>query len=245
MFKSIFNQENLISVANERKKQKFKAGYDGMSMEGASAWLRINAARLIRDIKSEDYSPMPAIGFKTAKTSGGYRSLVRITAIDTVLQTAINNSLIEECEKIFFNCNMAFRPDRGVYTALKRYVDFANKYSFVVKIDISNCYDDINHAVLSEALPRFIRDGHISSLIMKFVKTPVYVDKEITETEKGLLQGMPLSPTLCNIYMHSLDEYLESFKIPSIRYADDIALFANTLSEAKEVCEKVIKTTFD
>lgn len=238
MFKSIFNQENLISIANERKKRKFKAGYDGMSMEGASGWLYINSARLIRDIKSGDYSPMPAVGFKTAKTNGGYRNLVRITAIDTILQTAINNALIEECEKTFLNCSMAFRPERGVYTALKQYVDFANKYSFVVKIDISNCYDNIDHEILSDTLPHFVGDEHIRNLIMKFVKTPVYSDKEITKTEKGLLQGMPLSPTLSNVYMHSFDEFSEALSIPCIRYADDIVLFASTLTEAKSICDK-------
>ncbi len=241
MFKTIFDQENLTAVAKERKKRKFKPGYDGMSMDGAGAWLFINSKRLIRDIKAKEYFPMPALGFNTAKTSGGYRSLVRLTAIDTVLQIAVNNALIPECEKIFSDCSMAFRPGRGVYTALKRYVDLAGKYSFAGKIDILNCYGNIDHEILSNTLPNFIQDECINDLIMKFVKTPVCADKEITETEKGLLQGMPLSPTLCNIYMHSLDEFLTNSEIPCIRYADDIVLFANSLNEIKSICEKAIK----
>lgn len=50
-----------------------------------------------------------------------------------------------------------------------------------------------------------------------------------------MLQGSSLSPLLCNIYLHSLDKKLEDAKIPFVRYADDIVLFADdaeSLSQA-------------
>jgi len=117
LLRDLLSKEDLYDQALELKKKKFKPGYDGMSIDGAASWIFINGDRLCKDILRGDYRPMPAMGFHTAKTSGGYRRLVRLSAIDTVLQTWLKAVLEPTFEGMFCDNSMAYRPGRGVHTA--------------------------------------------------------------------------------------------------------------------------------
>lgn len=238
MLKDLMTKERFYMQAKDLKKKRFKPGYDGMSMEGAASWLFINGDRLRKDILSGDYSPMPAIGFRTAKHDGSFRQLVRLTAIDLVLQTILNTCLSSLFEETFHDSSMAYRPGRGVHTALERYVSLAGEYSYAGKLDITACFDHIDHGILKSSLRTRLQDEAMIRLIMSFVTTPLSVDREIVIPERGLWQGMPLSPLLCNIYLHSLDMFLETNGIAFIRYADDLVLFGNSLAEINKSVER-------
>lgn len=228
----LLSKEDLYEQAKELKKKKFKPGYDGMSMDGAASWIFINGDRFCKDILRGDYRPMPAVGFKTAKTSGGYRQLVRLSAIDTVLQTWLNSVLSPTFEKMFCDNSMAYRPGRGVHTTLERYVLLANQKKHVAKLDVSASFDNIDHSTLKRKLAEYLQDEETVRLIMSFVTMPLFADGALETPEKGILQGMPLAPLLCNIYFHSVDLFLQQNQIDFIRYADDIVLFADTYAEA-------------
>lgn len=231
MLKDIITKDNLIETARELSARKFKPGYDGMSMKGAYAWITVNGERLCRDIFNGHYRPMPATGFRRAKVNGGFRQLARLTAIDTVVQTQLNKTLSEEAEKSFSDNSFAYRRGRGIHSALERYVDLAGQYKFAAAIDLRSCFSNIDHSKLEEKIGEFFKNNEICGLMMQFVRTPVSADNEITEPEKGILQGMPLSPLMSNVYLHSLDKFLESEGLQFIRYADDIVIFGNTASE--------------
>jgi CRISPR-associated endonuclease Cas1 subtype I-B len=132
---------------------------------------------------------------------------------------------------------MAYRPARGVNTALQHYIGLANRNKFAAKLDVSSCFPNLPHDALRTQLERHLDDDALVSLIMSYVKIPICIDGEICENKKGILQGMPLSPLLCNVYMHSLDELLEKNGISFIRYADDIVLFADTLEDINAHCD--------
>lgn len=234
IIKDIITKDALIETAKILSARKFKPGYDGMSMKGAYAWITVNGERLCRDIYNGNYRPMPATGFRTAKINGGFRQLSRLSAIDTVVQTLLNERLSEIAEEVFSEQSFAYRKGRGVHSALERYVDLAGQYKFVASIDIRSCFSNIDHTKLDEKTGSFYNDKKLCELMMCFAKTPVFSDNEITEPEKGILQGMPLAPLMCNIYLHSLDAYFEERGVQFIRYADDIVIFGNTVSELSE-----------
>ena len=66
----------------------FKPGFDSMTADALVIWLEINGDGLARDLLSGRYKPLPAIGTNIAKKHGGYRRIVRLTALDTVIQQA-------------------------------------------------------------------------------------------------------------------------------------------------------------
>lgn len=235
MLRNILSKEELYNQALALKKKRLKPGYDGMSIEGAASWIFINGDRLCKDILRGDYRPMPAMGFRTAKTSGGYRQLVRLSAIDVVLQTWLDSVLEPTFEETFSDNSMAYRQGRGVHTALERYVLLSNQKKHVAKLDVSACFNNIDHLILENKLTEYLQDEEMVRLIMSFVKLPLSIDGTLEAPDKGIFQGMPLAPLLCNIYFHSVDEFLQRKGVDFIRYADDIVLFADTYVEASEL----------
>ena len=143
MLKKIVNKEKLLDCVALLKKKKFTPGFDGMSMEGAGSWLYINGERLCRDVLAGDYKPMPATGFRTAKHSGGYRCITRLTDIDTVLKNVLLQELSPDAEAVFSESSFAYRPGKGVTVALERYVALANQNRLVTKFDFQACFDQI------------------------------------------------------------------------------------------------------
>ena len=56
----------------------------------------------------------------------------------------------------------------------------------------------------------------------------------------GVSQGMPISPLLCNVYLHELDcKVLQRARRPLVRYADDFIVLAHTQEEAERSQEMV------
>jgi len=234
LLKKIITKEKILAYAAEIKKKRIKPGFDGMSADGAYAWLTINNERVYKELINTTYKPMPAIGFRTAKMNGGFRQLSRITVIDYVIQGLLNRELSDRAEGSFSDNSFAYRTGRGVHKALERYVSFANKYPCVVKLDCSSCFSNIDHAILERSIQSFFNDESLTSLLMAFVKTPLSIDGEIVESTRGLLQGMPLSPLLSNVYLHSADLFLTEKGIPFIRYGDDTVIFAQSINEATQ-----------
>ena len=235
MSKMIFSVEDLNRACeNLKSKKKFSPGFDKMTAEAASVWLKINGVKLCKQLNSGKYEPLPAQGFTTAKMEGGYRSLAKLTAIDTIVQDVILEKLFAECEKRFSEHSHAYRKGRGTGTALSAYCKYATDFMFASKTDLKSCYDNIDHMILEKDLTEFFSSKKTVGLLMSYARMPVITDGELRQRERGILQGAPISGMLCNIYLHGLDMELEQQGIPFLRYADDIVIFAVNQSEIKK-----------
>ncbi len=239
MMKQIANEEYLLDKARLLETKNFKPGADGMSASGAVTWVDINGKRLCRELNKGYYEPMPAVAFTSAKKNGGYRRLAKLTAIDSVVQYAVADAIAEICEAEFSPKSFAYRKGRGVGEAVELYCINARNYRLAAKIDPVACFDNIDYGVLEEAVADAVQDGKVTSLIMKFARMPYIENGVAVQPEKGILQGAPLSPVLCNIYLNRLDAYLEENNIEFIRYADDIVIFANSLNEIRKSADKI------
>ncbi len=240
MLKKIISEEALLQTAELLAKKKSRAGFDGMTPESAYSWIYTNSERLQRDIIKGNYRPLPAISFRSAKTNGKFRTLVRLSAVDSVLQTVLNNALSSVADAHFSDSSFAYRSERGVDRAVKRYVQLADCHRLAGKLDFNSCFTNIDHSVLEKKLIELFNDKKLCELLMLFVKTPVYVDGQIVENDKGLLQGMPLSPLLSNVYFDIADKYMEQANIPFVRYADDIVFFADTLTDIRKRSSEIL-----
>ena len=177
---------------------------------------------------------MPASGSYTAKADGSYRQLSRLTAIDTIIQTVLADKLADCCAESFSKHSFAYQKGKNVRTALNGFCEYASKYPYVTQIDIRDCFDNIDHSILENALNLFFFNHETGGLLMDYAKIPIIIDGHITDRKKGVLQGMPISGMLCNIYLHSLDQTLEDQGIPFLRYADSIVVFAETMPQVQK-----------
>ena len=241
MWKEHLKAENLRQKAAELRQQGFKPGCDDMTAKSAELWITINGESLLKDLNHGSYVPMPAMGFRTAKVDGSFRTLTRLTAIDMIIQRAFLDALSEDCENRFSEFSYAYRRNRGQAAALAKYCEYGTAYRFAAKVDPADCYGSMDHQVLRTALDDFFHDKTLTSQLMRFAMMPILEDGMLRERDRGIPQGLPLGPLLCNIYFHTMDKYMESQGIVFLRYADDIVLFANDRAFLSEA----VKTTGD
>ena len=105
---------------------------------------------------------------------------------------------------------------------------FKQKKRYALRLDIRNCFNEIDHALLEQRLkdsglftPRFVR--LLGNQTWQYFKAH----------KKGIPQGYPLSSLLLNLFLMPFDAQLSKQGYLYYRYADDIALFFESPDEAK------------
>ena len=238
--KDILTLDDLLEQAAVQRDKKARPGLDGMAGKDSLLWMQINGKRLLEEILSCRYEPVPAMSYTIAKQFGSYRRISVLSVIDRIVQACVLKSLNDECEQFFSDSSFAYRPGKGVGAALQAYCTLAGKYSYAANIDPVACFDNIEHALLIEKIQQFLSpDKALMNLISKYLELPIVIDGQLEPRTRGLLQGAPLSPLLCNLFFHSMDLWLINNSIPFMRYADDIAIFADSMSELLKYSEEV------
>lgn len=141
--------------------------------------------------------------------SSKLRPLGVVSPRDKVILTAVLQILEPFYEKKFLDISHGFRPGRGCHTALN-YIQlrFGNSI-WAIEGDIARCFDDIDHDILLGILRRDIKCDKTVALIKKSLKNPFVEDGITVKPQKGTFQGSPLSPFLCNIYLHEMDLFIK------------------------------------
>jgi hypothetical protein len=84
-----------------------------------------------------------------------------------------------------------------------------------IEADIIKAFDTINRKVLINLLRKKISDKRFIDNIIKMFNADILMPEGfVTKTTGGIPQGSPLSPILCNIYLHELDCYIMNTLIP-------------------------------
>ena len=234
-FEILFDKERLIGISQELQKERFKPGYDNMTAEGSETWLEINYDNLFAQLKSGSYRPLPLSGFSVTKKNGHFRQLTKACALDMILQKSIARYLTEITEPLFTENIHAYRPGKGVTTAVRQFCEHAAVYPFVLKVDPVDCFGSIDYSILQSALSQLPVSKRLIKLLLRFAQAPVIEDGKAAKRDKGLPQGIPIAPFLANWYFHPLDIFLEERDCVFVRYADDIAIFGNDYESLEEL----------
>jgi hypothetical protein len=120
----------------------------------------------------------------------------------------------------------------------------------VVDMDLSKCFDRLDHDLIIASISKRVKDGSILKLIEMFLKGGVMIDHEVEATEIGSPQGGVISPLIANIYLDAFDQEMKRRGHRIVRYADDILILCATRSGAKhaqavatEILEGELKLT--
>src|SRR2546427_8331186 len=123
--------------------------------------------------------------------------------------------LLEACyEPQFSDCSHGFRKGRGCHTALRDIQYAWTGTVWFIEGDISDCFGSLDHETMVRILSEKIRDNRFLRLIRNMLKAGYLEDWEYRKTLSGAPQGGVVSPVLSNIYLHKLDEYVETVLIP-------------------------------
>ena len=96
---------------------------------------------------------------------------------------------------------------------------------------------ELNHELLMNLLHRKIQDMRVLRIIKKYLKSGVMENGVVCKTKEGSPQGGPLSPLLANIYLNEFDWEMCGRGVKTVRYADDIVVFAKSKRAAERLME--------
>jgi RNA-directed DNA polymerase len=119
-------------------------------------------------------------------------------------------------------------------------------------MDLSKCFDTLDHEQIIKSVNRKISDGRVLKLIRQFLKAGIVKDGKYEKTRTGSPQGGVISPLLANIYLDRFDQEMKARGIRIVRYADDILIFGKSpraanknLQIARHILEDKLKLTIN
>ena len=238
LLEAILDRDNLNRAYKRVKSNHGAAGIDGMSVEEALPWLREHREELLQSIRDGSYEPSPVRRKKIPKPDGGVRKLGIPTVVDRVIQQGIAQKLQNIWEPLFSDSSYGYRPRRSGQQAIQKVKEYAEEgYRYAVSVDLSKYFDTLNHELLMNLLHRKIQDMRVLRIIKKYLKSGVMENGVVSKTEEGSPQGGPLSPLLANIYLNEFDWKMHSRGVKTVRYADDIVVFAKSKRAAERLLE--------
>lgn len=242
----IYRKGNLEKAFIRVKRNNGAPGIDGETVSDFNVNLEANINILHEQLKTNTYQASPVRRVEIEKLDGGIRPLGIPTVKDRVVQQAVVNIIEPHFEKTFHPSSYGYRPKRSQQNAVAKAELFMNKYGLkhVVDMDLSKCFDTLNHNLIIDAISEVISDGSVLNLIRKFLSSGVMIDGEFSETELGSPQGGVISPLISNVYLNYFDQKMKSKGIRIVRYADDILIFAKdkrTAGNYKTLATKILE----
>jgi len=145
-------------------------------------------------------------------------------------------------ENKFVDNSYAYRPNKGHTKAVRRTLSECKKRNskWLLRLDIDDFFDTVNHQILEEQLYMHISDKEIVRLIMLSVQMGI-VNKKMKWNDciQGIPQGAILSPLLANLYLTSFDKYILKNCHSYVRYADDFCLMCDSSDLLQSLYTKI------
>jgi group II intron reverse transcriptase/maturase len=211
--------------------------------------LENSISKLHKDLKSHKYKPSPIKVVHIPKPNGGKRPLGISSVRDKIVQATFKKELEALYELIFRDCSFGFRPKRSCHSALKQIKKKWQAIKWIISLDISKCFDRVQHDILISVLKKRIADQETIDLIQKLLNVG-YVDiHNLTKREEykteGTPQGSIISPLLANIYLHELDVFIQDkiihkYTVGDNRIADKASYYRKTRVLKSEIKENPI-----
>lgn len=242
LFSKLCNINLLFAAWKTIKKKKAAGGIDGFTILSFEGNLKENLNQLLDELKNQKWNPEPYLYVEIPKNETEKRKLGLLSVKDKIVQQAIKELIEPRFDKLFSDRSYGYRSDKGAVKAIRRTMHEMKliKNGWVLKIDIDNYFDTINHAILFKRLSSIVPDKEILRLIELSIKTGVVTKKLKWENiQAGVPQGAVLSPLLANFYLHPLDQFLQSKNVVHIRYADDFLVLVASEEKAIQLKESI------
>jgi RNA-directed DNA polymerase len=222
-----------VRRVTQENRGKRTAGVDGVASLRPPE--RLQLASALRDLSGQAdpirrvYIPKPG--------KAEQRPLGIPTMADRARQTLVTLALEPEWEAQFEPNSYGFRPGRSTHDAIGAiFLSMKHTPQYVLKADIEQCFDRIDHAYLLAKLNTFPR---LRRLIKSWLKAGIMEGAILTPSRAGTPQGGPASPLLANVALHGLEEELcrsvprrkhgRNWQPTVVRYADDALILHRDL----------------
>ncbi len=250
LFDLLTKRSNAVKILatyriTNRNTGKHTAGIDGIAIPKGESRQYQNQIR--HQIMSEidiDKRPDSIRRVFIPKPNGDKRPLGIPTIHDRIVQEILRIGL-DPIVEFWFNSNSyGFRPRRSCQDAMTHlYFKLArsNRPRFVLEGDIKGCFDNISHEHIINTLKDWSVPKWATENINEILKSKIYLDGKIYDSETGTPQGGVISPLLANVALTTLDNLCAKFSNtnPIVRYADDFVITAWSHNQALEIKQTI------
>jgi group II intron reverse transcriptase/maturase len=213
LYRQLFNPQ-LYLLAYGRIYANKGAMTPGVTQETADGMTLEKIGAIIEAMRHERYRFAPVRRTLIPKANGKLRPLGLPTWSDKLVGEVVRLLLEAYYEPQFSDRSHGFRPGRGCHTALREVERTWTGMTWFIEGDISDCFGSLDHEIMVKILAEKIHDNRFLRLLRNMLKAGYLEDWRWSPTLSGAPQGGVVSPVLSNIYLHKLDEFVETVLIP-------------------------------
>ena len=213
LYRQLFNPQLYLS-AYGRIYSNHGAMTPGPTQETADDMSMEKIGAIIDALRHERYHFSPVRRIYIPKKSGKLRPLGLPSWSDKLVGEVVRLLLEAYYEPQFSGRSHGFRPGRGCHTALREIAETWTGTTWFIEGDVADCFGSLDHSVMLSILSEKIHDGRFLRLISNMLSAGYLEDWRWNTTLSGCPQGGVASPILSNIYLHKLDQYVETVLIP-------------------------------
>lgn len=213
LYRQLFNK-NMYLLAYGRIYANRGAMTPGATQETADGMTEEKIDAIIEAMRHERYRFSPVRRIHIPKKNGKLRPLGLPTWSDKLVGEVVRLLLEAYYDPQFSDHSHGYRPRRGCHTALRHIEQIWTGTVWFIEADLADCFGSFDHDIMIRILSERIHDGRFLRLIRHMLTAGYLQDWTWNATLSGVPQGGVVSPVLSNIYLHKLDEFVETVLIP-------------------------------
>jgi group II intron reverse transcriptase/maturase len=219
LYRQLFNPQ-LYLLAYGRIYANHGAMTPGVTQETVDGMSQAKIGRIIDAMRHERYRFAPVRRVYIPKRNGKRRPLGLPTWTDKIVGEVVRLLLEAYYEPTFSDRSHGFRPGRGCHTALREIDNTWTGTAWFIEGDIADCFGNLDHEIMIKMLAEKIHDNRFLRLVRNMLTAGYLEDWRWGATLSGAPQGGVASPILSSIYLHKLDQFVETVLIPEYTRGD-------------------------